>query len=82
MQEKLAAHPIIIKGKMDERGRLFGSVNAPAIENNLRSAGFDLSELRGKVMLDEPLKDKGTYQVPLQFSDGARAMATIIIEKQ
>lgn len=82
LQEKLSAKQIVILSKMDETGKLFGSVNAMAIEKELKKSGFDLKELRGKIILSEPLKTKGAHGVPLQFSDGSTALATVIIDKQ
>lgn len=82
MSEELQKHPLILKEKMDERGRLFGSVNARAIEQGLQKNGFYIRKLHGKIILKEPLKEKGTYQIPIQFPEGITGECTVIIEKQ
>ncbi len=82
LQTELSKKPIIIKGAMDKTGKLFGSVNTCAIEKALEKAGRNLSLLHGKIMLEEPLKEKGTHKVVIQFSDGTKIECTVIIEKQ
>lgn len=82
LRDDLRARPITIKGAMDEKGHLFGSVNAVAIEKELKKKGFDLSKLHGKIMLDGHLKEKGTHNVMIQFPEGVHAECTVIIEKQ
>lgn len=80
--DDIRAQPLIIKGKMDEKGHLFGSVNAAAIEQELKQKGFDLSKLHGKILLAEPLKEGGTHMVAIQFPEGVKVECAIIIEKQ
>ena len=82
LQTELSKKPIIIKGAMDDTGKLFGSVNARAIEKALAEAGRNLSLLHGKIMLEEPLKEKGAHKVVIRFSDGIKAECVVIIEKQ
>jgi len=82
LAENLHNHPIVIKGNMDESGHLFGSINAAAVEKELKKNGFDILKLHGKIMLEEPLKIKGTYTVPVQFPDDVKAECVVIIERQ
>lgn len=47
--------------KADENGRLYGSVNAGAIVDLLRIAGFEFEE--SDVRLDAPIKEVGSHTV-------------------
>ncbi|MEK7636451.1 MAG: 50S ribosomal protein L9 [Patescibacteria group bacterium] len=82
LQIELSKKPIIIKGAMDGTGRLFGSVNARTIEKALGEAGYNFSTLHGKIILEEPLKEKGSHKIVIWFSDTIKIECTVIIEKQ
>ena len=78
----LKKNPIVIKGKMDTKGHLFGSVNATTIEKELHKRGINLGELHGHVAIGEHLKEKGVHEVVLQFSNHQEIQIKITIEKQ
>ena len=59
--EALATVALRTSQKADENGRLYGSVNAGAIVDLLRIAGFEFEE--SDVRLDSPIKAVGTHSV-------------------
>ncbi len=81
LAEELAKTPITIKGKMDETGKLFGSVNVRTIEDELKKKKIDISKLHGTVVLGEHLKEKGSHRVEIRFPGGEKVHCTIVIEK-
>ena len=73
---------ITIKSKVDEKGHMFGSVNALALEKELKKQNIDLLALRGKIHLPHPIKEKGSHAVEIIFEGGEKKFITVIIEKQ
>src|SRR3990170_4600237 len=70
--EKLAAAPIVIQARAGERGRLYGSVTAADIvEEAARVAGVELD--RHLVQMAEPIKELGSYSVPLKLTRNVEA---------
>lgn len=61
----LAGTTVTIAQKAGENDQLFGSVTAQDIVNALAAKNFTID--RRKVQLEEPIKQLGTYQVPLRL---------------
>jgi large subunit ribosomal protein L9 len=61
----LAGVTVTISQKAGENDQLFGSVTAQDIANALAARNFTID--RRKVQLEEPIKQLGTYQVPLRL---------------
>lgn len=61
----LAGTTVTISQKAGENDQLFGSVTAQDIVNALAAKSFTID--RRKVQLEEPIKQLGTYQVPLRL---------------
>ncbi len=62
---QLAAVVLSFPAKAGESDQLFGSVTAMDIADALAARGFDLD--RRKVLLEEPIKTLGDYQVPVRL---------------
>jgi large subunit ribosomal protein L9 len=69
--DKLGAVPIKIAQKAGEDGRLFGSVTAKDIESALKAQGITLD--RKRIQMAEPIKNVGTYDVPVKLVSGITA---------
>lgn len=82
LADTLKKTPLVFKEKMDATGKLFGSINAAAIEKELKKLKIDLEKLHGKIILEEPLKEKGTYAIKIQFLHDIIAECSVVIEKQ
>ncbi len=69
--EQLSAVSLIIKARSGEEGRLFGSVTNIDIEAALKEKGITVD--RRKILLDEPIKQLGEYDVAVNLGSGSRA---------
>ncbi len=63
--EKLSKLEITIPMRAGENERLFGSVTAQMIADKLEKLGFEIE--RRKILLDEPIKALGSYEVPIKL---------------
>lgn len=74
--EKLGAAAVVIKARVGEQGRLFGSVTASDIADaiNARSGG---SVEHRQVVLEAPIKEVGSYEVPVTLTRNVRANVTV-----
>ncbi|HEY8449104.1 MAG TPA: 50S ribosomal protein L9, partial [Bacillota bacterium] len=62
----LAGRTIQLKARAGENGRLFGSITAADIAEEVRrTTGFELD--RRKIELDEPLRQLGRFEVPVRL---------------
>jgi large subunit ribosomal protein L9 len=66
LAEKLAGVSCTIAAKTSEAERLYGSVTAAEIAENLKGQGFDIA--RDAVLLEEPIKALGVYTVKVRLS--------------
>jgi large subunit ribosomal protein L9 len=73
--EQLAAtisqHSCTIPCQVGEQDRLFGAVTARDIADQLRRDGFEID--RHQILLEEPLKQLGVFNVPLKLGEGVEA---------
>lgn len=65
LAEKLSGIEITIPMRAGENERLFGSVTAQMIVNELEKLGFEID--RRKILLDEPIKMLGKYEIPIRL---------------
>jgi large subunit ribosomal protein L9 len=73
---------LTIHERAGEDGHLFGSVGPQQIVDALRDAR-DLRIDKRKVMLDQPLRELGTFMVEIDLGDGnVAAVKTIISEEK
>lgn len=64
-----------------EEGRLFGSVSADDIVARLNEKDFDFEVHRREVILDDPIKALGTYQVMLRLHVEVEFEIEVIVER-
>ena len=75
LAEKLAA-PIVITVRAGEQGRLYGSVTpADVAEEASKLAGQEVD--RHLLVLEEPIKEVGTYEIPLRLTHNVEATITV-----
>lgn len=81
-KQKLTQAAELLKGKIEgilctiahrsgEEGKLFGSVTSMEIEAKLADAGVEID--RRKIVLAEPIKALGDYEVPVKLDAGITA---------
>lgn len=82
--ESLAAQlaPVVltIPAKAGESDQLFGSVTAMDIASALEAQGFHID--KRKVLLEEPLKTLGEYQVPLRLHPDVTASVKVNVVRE
>jgi large subunit ribosomal protein L9 len=64
-----------IAAKVSEEDRLYGSVSVRDIEEKLREQGVEVD--RKTILLTEPIKSLGSYQVPIQLYPEVRPEITV-----
>ncbi|MHC5074044.1 MAG: 50S ribosomal protein L9 [Planctomycetota bacterium] len=65
--KKVEGAEAVIAAKANEQGHLFGSVGPKEIAENLRAQGYEVAN--EIVQLQENIKEVGTHQVSLKFTD-------------
>ncbi len=65
LAEELAKVELTIPMRAGENERLFGSVTAQMIADELKKLGFEID--RRKVLLEEPIKALGKYEIPIKL---------------
>ena len=74
---KIAGRTITIKMPANELGHLFSSINALKLSKILKEEGIELSE--EYIELEHPIKETGTFEVPVRVGDGHQTKFTLII---
>lgn len=64
--DAVAAVSLIIRMRVGEEGKLFGSVTNIQIEKALKAQGLAVD--RRKIQLEEPIKAAGNYEVPIRMT--------------
>ena len=64
--EAVTAVSLIIRMRVGEEGKLFGSVTNIQIEKALKAQGLTVD--RRKIQLEEPIKAAGNYEVPIRMT--------------
>ena len=75
--EKVQGAEAVLAAKANEQGHLFGSVNEKHIAANLREQGFEVAD--SVVKLSEHIKEVGTHEVTLKFSDQVKATVSVVV---
>jgi large subunit ribosomal protein L9 len=66
LAEKLNQLELEIPQRVIEEDRLYGSVSATEIVATLKEQGFEIA--KKQVLLDEPIKKLGEYEVPIRLA--------------
>jgi large subunit ribosomal protein L9 len=80
MSDRIAALSITIQARAGEEDRLFGSVTNIDIEKALTAQGVTID--RRKIMLAEPIKQLGTYTVPVHLSSDVHGNITVNVVRE
>lgn len=75
--EKVAGAEAVLAAKANEQGHLFGSVTEKHIAANLREQGYDVAD--SIVKLSEHIKQLGTHEVTLRFSDEVKVSVSVVV---
>jgi large subunit ribosomal protein L9 len=77
---KLEGLSVTVRARAGEEGRLFGSVTNLDVERLLAAKGFAVE--RRRILLEEPIKQLGTFPVVIQMSQNIRATIQVVVESE
>lgn len=80
MAEKLDGQEIIFSVKVGEKGQLFEAINNVKIAQKLKEMGFEVK--KNQVLLEEPIKELGEYQIKLALEEGLEPEITLIVNAE
>ncbi|MCD7728741.1 MAG: 50S ribosomal protein L9 [Clostridia bacterium] len=80
MAEELKGKKIPVKIKAGANGKLFGSVTAQNVADSLAAAGYEVD--KRKIVLTQPLKTLGEYEVEIKLTEGVTAKVTVTVEAE
>ena len=75
LTSRLSGLTIAIPARAGEGEKLFGSVTNIDIEKALQAQGVSLD--RRRILLADPIKQLGTYEVPVRLTGGVQAKVTV-----
>jgi large subunit ribosomal protein L9 len=78
---RLEAVSLTFSARVGEEGKLFGSVTASDIAEQLHAQGFDMIEKR-QIDLHEPIKALGVYRVPVRLHADVKPEIKVWVIKQ
>ena len=80
IKEKLEANPVIIKTKIGEAGKLFGSITSMDIAEAIKSqANIEID--KKKIVLSKPIKEIGKTEVTIKLYEGIAANIEVEIQE-
>lgn len=77
LAEELQGREVVIVAK-EKDGKLFGSINAKAIAKELKKGNLNIEEK--SILLPEPIKEVGDYDVQIELSHGIEASIHVTVE--
>jgi len=78
--KKLSTVSLSFTVQVGKEDKLFGSVTAKDIEEELGAKGFPVD--RRKIQLDQPIKELGTCTVPIKLHRDVAASVTVTVVKK
>jgi large subunit ribosomal protein L9 len=77
---KLEGLTVTVRARAGEEGRLFGSVTNLDVERMLAAKGHPVE--RRRILLEEPIKQLGTFPVMVQVGRDIRATIQVVVEAE
>ena len=66
--------------KAGNGGKLFGAVTSKEIAARLAESGYEVD--KKKILLKEPIKQAGEYNVEIRFMEGVSCKITVIVKPE
>ena len=77
--EKLCAEPIVVKTKVGDAGKVFGSITSMNIAEAIKEqTGIEID--KKKIALDKPIKEIGESKVDIKLYTGVTASVDVKVE--
>jgi large subunit ribosomal protein L9 len=77
---RLGGVKLVVRARAGEEGRLFGSVTNMDVERLLAEKGFHVE--RRRILLEEPIKQLGTFPIMVQIGRAVRATIELTVEAE
>lgn len=77
LKARIEAVKCVIAHRAGEEGKLFGSVTSMEIGEKLAAAGVEID--RKKIVLPEPIKSVGQFEVPVRLTAGVTATIQVSV---
>lgn len=74
---KIDGLEIDVPSKVDEEGKLYGSINEVEITKILKDKGFDIK--KNQIKIPQPIKEIGEYSIIILFDHNLEAEVKIIV---
>lgn len=78
--EKLNGVELVLRRKVVEDDKLYGSVSAADIISGLEAQGFQVQ--RKQIVLEQPIKQLGQFKVPVRMDAEVKAEVRVTVEKE
>ena len=79
LSESLTGIELRIGAQVGEEEKLFGSVTSIDIARELKELGYEVDKRR--ILLDEPIKKTGEYNVSIKLEEGLHAEIKVYVER-
>lgn len=76
----LRGKTFIVKIKAGVNGKVFGSVTAANVSESLAKAGYEVD--KKKIILAQPIKNTGSYELEIKFTEGIATKINITVEAE
>ena len=80
MASELKGKTFTVKIKAGQNGKVFGSVTGADISEALQAEGYTVD--KRKVILTQPIKTLGSYDIELKLLEGVSAKITVNVEAE
>ena len=80
LAEELKGKTFTVKIKAGQGGKVFCSVTGANIADSLQAAGYSVD--KKKVVLAQPIKNVGTYEVDLKLMEGVSSKINVTVESE
>jgi large subunit ribosomal protein L9 len=80
LAKKISGVKVTLERAVGEEGKMYGSVTTRDIEEAFLKAGVTID--KRKIVLADPIKELGSYEVPLKLSAGVEAVLKVEVAKK
>lgn len=77
LAEEIKDKQFTVNIKVGANGKVFGSVTTQNVADSLKAAGYDID--KKKVVLTNPIKLVGDYEVALKLAEGVSTKITVLV---
>jgi len=80
LAKKISGVKVTLERAVGEEGKMYGSVTSRDIEEAFQKAGVTVD--KKKIVLAEPIKELGSFDVPLKLAAGVEAVLKVEVAKK